>query len=144
MAWMKKAISLAVQAGHLRKMFPSSQASIKQSQLTWIATLQPSALSESYKVRLRYKLDEVPDVKVLDPQLQEREGKRPPHMYPKGRLCLYLPAMNEWNSDMLLARTIVPWISEWLMNYEIWLATGEWCGGGEHPKTDEIAVRGEK
>jgi len=22
----------------------------------------------------------------------------------------------------------------WLFYYEIWLATGEWCGGGVHPE----------
>jgi hypothetical protein len=33
---------------------------------------------------------------------------------------------------MLLAYTVVPWISEWLLYYELWLFTGEWTGGG-HP-----------
>jgi hypothetical protein len=141
MAWTKRAISLAAQVGHLQKMFPSSRINIKRSQLTWVATLQPSPLSNTYKVRLQYKLDERPDVEVLDPELEERDGCRPPHLYPKKRLCLYLPRMSEWNSDMLLADTIVPWISEWLFNYEIWLATGEWCGGGEHPDIDEKEVR---
>ncbi|MGH8092034.1 MAG: hypothetical protein ACREIF_00990 [Chthoniobacterales bacterium] len=31
---------------------------------------------------------------------------------------------------MRLADTIVPWTSRWLYFYEIWLATGEWMGGG--------------
>ena len=34
---------------------------------------------------------------------------------------------------MFIADTIVPWACEWLLHYEIWLATGEWHGGGEHP-----------
>ena len=34
---------------------------------------------------------------------------------------------------MLLADTIVPWAAEWLMHYELWLVTGEWTGGGDHP-----------
>ena len=29
--------------------------------------------------------------------------------------------------------TIVPWASLWLYYYEVWHATGEWLGGGEHP-----------
>lgn len=143
MAWMTKAISLAIQAGHLRKLFPASQATFRRSQLTWVATLQPTPLSQSYTVRMQYKLDQRPEVEVLDPKLEERDGERPPHLYPKGRLCLYLPGMNEWNSNMLLADTIVPWISEWLLNYEFWLATGEWCGGGEHPVIDEKVERDE-
>jgi hypothetical protein len=35
---------------------------------------------------------------------------------------------------MLYTETIVPWISEWLMYYELWLSTGEWLGGGIHPQ----------
>ncbi len=34
---------------------------------------------------------------------------------------------------MTLADTILPWASLWLFYYEVWLATGEWVGGGEHP-----------
>lgn len=35
---------------------------------------------------------------------------------------------------MYLNATIIPWTSEWLFNYEVWLATGEWRGGGMHPR----------
>lgn len=35
---------------------------------------------------------------------------------------------------MYVCDTIVPWTAEWLLNYELWLATGEWVGGGEHPQ----------
>ena len=38
----------------------------------------------------------------------------------------------EWAERMLIAEIIVPWISEWLLHYEIWLVTGEWHGGGMH------------
>jgi hypothetical protein len=38
---------------------------------------------------------------------------------------------------MSIADTIVPWVSMWLMHYEIWLATGVWCGSKEeHPGDD--------
>jgi hypothetical protein len=33
---------------------------------------------------------------------------------------------------MPLAMTVIPWISEWLYFYELWLVTGEWLGGGTH------------
>jgi hypothetical protein len=35
---------------------------------------------------------------------------------------------------MFVADTIVPWIDLWLINYEYWLATGIWFGGGQHPQ----------
>jgi hypothetical protein len=45
-------------------------------------------------------------------------------------LCLYYPG--QWRPDLLLSTTIVPWTAEWLMHYELWLATGHWTGGGHH------------
>ena len=47
------------------------------------------------------------------------------------RICLY--RYSEFTSSKLLANTIVPWTIEWLYFYELWLTTGEWLGGGEHP-----------
>lgn len=31
---------------------------------------------------------------------------------------------------MLLADTILPWTSEWLLHYELWLVMGRWAGSG--------------
>lgn len=133
--WTKqKAISLAFQELALRKLFPMAKSSIKRSELTWLGTLRPSPLSCSYQVRLRYKLNGSPKIEILHPRLETRMGKKPPHLYSGERLCLYLPNTGEWGCGMLLSEVIVPWTSEWLLNYEIWLATGHWCGGGIHPQ----------
>jgi len=35
---------------------------------------------------------------------------------------------------MPIAKTIIPWTSLWLYFFGDWLITGEWNGGGEHPK----------
>ena len=45
---------------------------------------------------------------------------------------------SEFNSSKLIANTIIPWTVEWLYYYELWLATGEWLGGGEHLTKCEI------
>jgi hypothetical protein len=34
---------------------------------------------------------------------------------------------------MSIADTVLPWTTEWLYHYEIWLITGEWTGGGDWP-----------
>jgi len=131
-SWTRqKTLNLAVQAAQLGKHFPGSQTAIRRSQLTWHGKITPSPLSSTYAVRLRYRLRERPKVEVLEPKLQLRGETKPPHLFSGDELCLYLA--NEWHSSMLLADTIVPWIAEWLLHYEIWLATGEWCGGGVHP-----------
>lgn len=123
-----------MQLVHLKKLFPESTASIYRNCLTWKGEVKPTPLSETYAVQLRYTLAKSPQIKVLKPELIPPEGKCLPHIYHGKRLCLYYPGIGDWRGDMLLLKTIVPWISEWLYCYEIWLATGEWCGGGIHPK----------
>ena len=64
-----------------------------------------------------------------------RNKKQLPHVYStsKQRLCLFFPNGKEWNRSHLISETIIPWASEWLYYYELWLITGEWLGGGtEH------------
>lgn len=73
-----------------------------------------------------------PSVRVVSPQLAYRDGERAPHLYSNGDLCLFYPKAREWHGGLLLSRTIIPWASEWLFHYEIWLASGTWCGGGYH------------
>jgi hypothetical protein len=82
---------------------------------------------------MTYRPPKSPRIFVIDPPLERRNGRLPPHRYSEGNLCLYLPNANEWGSHMLLAHTIVPWASEWLMHYELWLIDGKWHGGGVHP-----------
>ena len=125
-------IGLAVQRHGLLAVFPNSQCTIHKSCLQWTGTLQPSPLSACYMVQLSYVLKFAPKVRVLDPPLQQREGRSAPHRYSNGNLCLYLPEANEWAPHMRLVDVIVPWASEWLLHYEYWLVTGEWQGGGTH------------
>ena len=108
--------------------------------MIWTATLQPTPLSREYTVQISYRPSSIPQVKVLS-QLPTRPGEPLPHIYREGFLCLH--KVGEWTRDMLIADTIVPWTCEWLIHYEIWLAIGEWYGGGEEPnegeRTDESA-----
>jgi len=85
----------------------------------WEVALTPSALSKTYTICVQYKLKKPPNIIVLKPKLIIPDGKKLPHTYPGKRLCLYYPGIGEWRGDMLLAKTIVPWISEWLLNYEV-------------------------
>ena len=63
-----------------------------------------------------------------------------PHVYSSKRqqLCLYSPSRNEWNGFNYIIDTIIPWASEWLYFYELWLPEGKWYGGGhdEYPNED--------
>jgi hypothetical protein len=134
--------SLAQQAFALRARFPETKARLTTKRLDWTGELQPAALSRTYRVRVTYELRAYPKVTVLSPRLESRPGKSLPHVFADGSLCLHLE--DDWNSGMLLVDTIVPWTSEWLIQYEIWKFTGEWYGGGEWPPTRRASIATEE
>ena len=111
-----------------------------QRRVVWEGIVRPSRLSESYTVEVSYELCSSPRISVISPALQRRDDGMPiPHVYEKERPCLYYPPSKEWHGNRLIADTIVPWISLWLVYYEAWHATGEWLGGGaEHGEDAKV------
>ena len=125
------ASDLARQAFALRARFPEAKTKLTPTRLVWIGKLQPNTASRMYTVRVTLGGGQYPRVEVLDPVLEARPGESIPHLFGDGSLCLHLE--DEWRANMLMVDTTVPWIAEWLLNYEIWKATGTWYGGGEWP-----------
>lgn len=114
----------------------------RRTRLRFDFSVRPSEISAEYACRVELSNGGYePQAYVLSPDVQElADSQRPPHIYDhvKGitRLCLYYPGSNEWNSQSWLTDTMVPWTINWLRYYEVWLITGEWEGGGEHPDLD--------
>lgn len=110
----------------------------KKKQLFWSAKIKPTALSKEYTVALVYQQGKGPKVWIIGDELEKLEDANFPHKFNVDikckmvRICLY--RYSEFNSSKLIANTIIPWTVEWLYYYELWLATGEWLGGGEHPE----------
>jgi hypothetical protein len=134
-----KVINLARQEQRLRQLFPRSKSRVRSSKLTWESDLTPTPVSDKYHVRLSYSLEAPPLIRVIDPELELPGGKSPPHLYKGGSLCLYLPGAGEWRRSLYLGDVVIPWVAEWLANYEVWLATGEWYGGGVQP-VDQLSA----
>jgi len=130
--------TLAQQLGALVTLPVTRDAKIRRSRLLWLAELQPSPLSRTYTVHLNYVLGgPAPRVNVLKPDLRTDGVERLPHVLSRDALCLCYPW--QWNDGKLIARTIVPWVSEWLLHYELWKIDGEWHGGGHEPTLSEAA-----
>jgi hypothetical protein len=121
-----RSLSMAQQAVGLRSVFPDADVALKPHTLRWTGHLQPSNLSRAYTIQIDYKRGRYPAVRVLAPELEATEAGFLPHTYDDGTLCLH--DVGQWNGAMLIVDTIVPWAAEWLLHYEIWLATGEWLG----------------
>ncbi len=114
------------------------ECSVKKGVLVCVMRISPSSNSDTYRVKIVYKLslkkgEYYPHVWLLSPKMQKRNGKYPKHVYATKAdthgnqcLCLFYPKYNEWNRNMPISTTIVPWIAAWLNTYEYWLITGEW------------------
>jgi hypothetical protein len=130
-------ISIYAQGNKLEKMY-STKSDLKfvKNEMVWESEITPSLLSKIYTIRINYTLGKPPIIRVVSEKLLRLENEKLPHVYSdkKQQLCLYYPKNNEWNGNMYIAETIVPWASEWLYFYENWLITGEWHGGGVHPE----------
>jgi hypothetical protein len=115
----------------MARYFPSFELTSRPGRAEWTGTVTPLDGCDEYRVRVEYRLGSSPRSRVVAPELHDRgEGRRIPHRYSDGSLCLYFPPEDSWTPQKLIAQTIIPWISLWLYYYEVWLATGAWLGGG--------------
>lgn len=139
----QKNLTLGQQLFRMTTLCPRFKGFMKPSCVTWTGSIQPTELSTLYIIEIRYVLGLRPKVFVRDPLLCRRNGtEKIPHRFLDKDLCLYQPRYREWLATMFIADTIVPWTALWLYYYEVWHATGEWLGGGEHPP--ERKRKGEK
>jgi len=130
-----RAVPMYVQRHALVNVHPGSVARVNAEKLVWYYTYVPHPLCQQYSLKLEYKHRGTPKVYVVNTVLARYEDQELPHVYDqeKQHLCLYDPEGNEWSSSMIIATTIIPWASDWLYHYEVWLTTGDWLGGGRHP-----------
>ena len=128
--------TLAQQAFRLKAAQPDSSVrfSDRGNRMVWHGRLQPTAASERYLTRIIYLRQRLsPSVFIVSPGLTGRNCEPIPHRYSDGNLCLWQPAYREWRPTYWIVDTVLGWASLWLFFYELWHASGEWLGGGEHP-----------
>lgn len=129
-----KFLPMALQKTFIEREYDEAKCVLKKDVLKCQISLNPSSLSKGYELEIIYKKGKSPRVYPKF-KLKALKDKELPHIYKRNgeSLCLYYPRYKEWTPNMKISETIVPWASEWLFHYEIWLATGKWNGGGiEH------------
>jgi hypothetical protein len=129
-------VSLAAQLMRLQRRFPDGTGGIFRSRLTWELAIQPHALAHTYHCQLEHKLQDYPKVYCLEPALSVlAAGRKLPHVYCRTEpicMCLFMRRRECWNDSMNLADLVVPLTFFWLANFEEWLYSGVWRGGGTH------------
>ena len=130
-------ISLAKQGENVKSLYPGFSYKISsEGKLICKGDIRPTSLSVTYTIKIIYKIGKRPVIKVINPMLDTSKGKIP-HTYGNNELCVYMPKYKEWTKYQYIGEKVIPWISLWLYFYEAWLITGEWLGGGEHPRLTE-------
>lgn len=130
--------SLPQQYLAIKTVFPEANIKFGKRNMIISLTLQPTELSRKYQTE--FILEKFGKCEVwVHGDLKKLDDPNFPHKYDidkekkRVRICLYHPIKDEWNSKLWLKDTLIPWAIEWLFFYELWLATGKWLGGGEHP-----------
>lgn len=132
-------LTLPQQLLNIKKTFPTDEAFIDYPYLIIKMQIKPSEVSSKYPITIKY--DDRKSVKAwVTGNLKKLDNPNFPHNHGVDKergcvqMCLYYPKNNEWDSSRLITKTIIPWISEWLFYYELWLGSDEWYGGGIHPE----------
>lgn len=124
----------AFQVQILQKMLPTIRCHTNRDSIQWTGQIEPLPICDTYTIKVDYTTGGYPQVRVLSPELVVAPGRKViPHMFDQEILCLFRGRNRHWHPGDGFNRNIIPWTSMWLYYYEIWLATGEWHGGGEHP-----------
>ena len=123
----------------LNAKYPNGCCVVHCNNLAWRGDIKPSALSRAYKIKVfchGFKMR--PRVILYGENVQGLSRVNFPHHFnidnEKGEvvLCLHMSYEFDYRYHWI-ADTIIPWTQEWLYYYEMWLATGEWYGGGHAP-----------
>jgi len=129
------------QLSAILEAFPDAKIlSSKRDNFELEIELQPSILCEIYKIKIVYVSNKSVKVYVVDKVLKIAQNRQKlPHVYStkNQQLCLYSPSKKEWKPTQYIISTIIPWASEWLYYYELWLIDGNWYGGGHDEYLNE-------
>lgn len=133
--------SISQQYLEIKSTFPEAKMKLKKSKLVTNIILKPTEISKSYSIEIIYFSSGVCETWLRNVP-NNIIKKDIPHIYEtdfnnrKIKLCLYNPSKFDWSHEEWISKTIIPWCIEWLFFFELWIAIGIWCGGGDHPTSD--------
>lgn len=130
---------LALQAFALRQLVPAGKTRLRSSRLVWTGWVKPTPATSTYLLRIDMELRGTPSVRVLSPSLKPNDRGLLPHVYDDGTLCV--SQAGDWRRGTLLTESFLPWACEWLVYYELWLATELWYGDGTDRLDTESQAR---
>lgn len=122
----KNYVAAFIQKEYLDRNFPWLKTVIIDGRLLGKGKVKPNGCKKEYEVLVEYDINKEgrkERVYVLNDS-HIKFGKTP-HLYPGNSLCLYYPKDLSPQLDLNFA-DVIPWISEWLVMYELWKKYGVW------------------
>lgn len=117
--------SHAVAQRHMRELqtrFPFASCRIMDDTLICKGTFQPEGC-EAYDFHIEYRAGGSPQVFITNVDIPNDADC---HVYSNGSLCLYYPGDQKWTDRTSIAQHTIPWVYEWIVNYELYKLTGVW------------------
>lgn len=121
----KDYVSAFIQQKLIEDNFDWIKSFVKDGSLIGGGRLKPKGCKSSYDIVFKYN----PNLKKRKDKIFIKQSKikfnKVPHLYNDNSLCLYHPSDLNPNEGFNFVDTI-PWISKWLVSYELWLKYGVW------------------
>lgn len=93
-------------------------------------SIKPLQCINRYDIKIEYIAGYEPKTTILFPEI---EPCREIHMYKDHSICLFYPPDMTWNEKTKVYQYTIPWISEWIIYYELYLINGNIWEGRESP-----------
>lgn len=115
-----------IQQYYIEKHFPWLYTVVKDGKLLGKGKIQPKGCRKEYEILIAYDInDTLRKERVFVANDRQIQFGKTPHLYPGNSLCLYYPTDLPRNFDLNFI-DVIPWISEWLVMYELWKKYGVW------------------
>lgn len=109
----------------IEEEFPFLNCTFTSSEMNVQGEFSTTSISQKYNVLIRFDGLNQPKIFILDRIIKYHPDI---HVYRDGSLCLHYPEDKSWSRGKLLAHTVIPWISEWLIYYELYQYYEQWKG----------------
>lgn len=122
----KNYIAPYIQKEYVDKNFPWLQTVVKDGKLLGKGKIKPKGCKKKYEILVSYDINDTGrKERVFILNDSKIKFGTTPHLYPGNSLCLYYPKDLPQHLELNFV-DIIPWISEWLVMYELWKKYGIW------------------
>ena len=126
-------LAIMIEMKLLKRSFSFLRFQVIDQKLICYGNCQPTHYSPVFKYRIEWTPGQNPKVFPVNPTIKYDDDI---HMYNDGSLCLYYPKDFIYDFKSHIHETIVPWVHEWFLFYELYLIKGKWL----HPYVEHKKI----